>query len=192
MIKVIAFDYAEVIAEGPMSKWLKDNPDVDLTKFEKYKENTRIWDMGQLDEDQVDGILSDITGIEAQLIWEQFYLNTNRNDEVVELIKKLKASYKIILFSNFIGEKLRRLLDKFGITQLFDEIIISSDYGLKKPDPKFFDVLIKKAGVEKQEIFFTDDKQSNIDAANSYGIKAYRFINSDKLIQDLKQERVII
>jgi epoxide hydrolase-like predicted phosphatase len=190
MIKVIAFDYAQVVAEGPMSKWIKDNPDLDPYEISAYKDKSHLWDVGKMTPDEINQALSDITNIAPQLLWKQFYDNTSVNTEIIELIKQLKPNYKIVLFSNFIGERLRKLLDKFEITQLFDEIIISSECGLKKPDPKFYDLLVQKAGVEKEEIFFTDDSKVNVDAANLYGIKAYQFINYEQLVSDLQTEGV--
>jgi HAD superfamily hydrolase (TIGR01509 family) len=192
MIKVIAFDYAEVIAEGPMSKWRRDNPHKDPNKLVGYEEDSKKWDLGQMDATQMDIILSDMTGIAPESIWQQFDEITKPNLRVIDLIKKLKTNYTIFLFSNFVSEKLNKLLDRFGITGLFDEIIISSDYCMRKPDAEFFEVLVKKAGVTKEEIFFTDDSLENIEAANAFGIKSYQFTTYEQLVKDLRSEGIII
>lgn len=61
-----------------------------------------------------------------------------------------------------------------------------------KPDPDFFELLVKKSGVKKSEIIFTDDRKENVDASNNFGIKSIQFLNAEQLIKDLKTEGVKI
>ena len=192
MIKTIVFDYAEVIAEGPMSKWVRENIYPDDSKLVAYREKAHKWDLGEMSLKEVYKHLGEITGIAPELIWENFYEKSLPNNEVIDLIKQLKKNYNIILFSNFVAELLRKLLNKYEITELFDEIIISSEHKMKKPDPKFFELLVRRAGVNKDEIIFIDDKLRNILAANEFGIKAFQFINAQQLAEDLRTQGVKI
>ncbi len=192
MIKVIAFDYAEVVAEGPMSKWVREHLHQDQEKLIAYRKHAHKWDVGEMELTQVYKILGEFTEIKPEDIWGKFYEKSRLNTKVIKIIKNLKKEYKIILFSNFISELLLRLLKYHKIENLFDEIIVSSDYGLKKPDPKFFEILVKKSGVKRSEIVFTDDKINNVSDAILFGIKAYQFVSAEKLIQDLKAEGVKI
>jgi putative hydrolase of the HAD superfamily len=137
-------------------------------------------------------LLSELTGTSPEKIWEEFYEKSLPNNEVIALIKTLKKNYKVILFSNFFAELLRRLLNKHKIVNLFDEIIISSEHKMIKPNSDFFELLVKTSGVKKEEIIFTDDKKENVDASNSFGIKAIQFVNCEQLIKDLKSEGVRI
>jgi epoxide hydrolase-like predicted phosphatase len=186
MIKVIAFDYAGVIAPGPMTDWAKKNLSRDSKDFKTYIENAHKWDLGEMSLEEVYKVISEITGMPKDLIWEEFYEKSIFNDSVVTIIKKLKSNYKVILFSNFIGELLRKLLSKYKIHDLFDEIIISSEHKLKKPHPDFFNILLQKSGVPKNEILFIDDRLENIEGAKKFGILAIHFKGSEKLIEDLK------
>ena len=95
MIKVIAFDYAGVIIPGPMTQWVKNNLQESDEKWKIYNESARKWDLGQMSLDEVYKILSDITGIPANQIWDNFYLKADLNKDVVEIIKRLKINYRI-------------------------------------------------------------------------------------------------
>lgn len=192
MIKVIAFDYAGVIIPGPMTQWVKNNLQENDEKWKIYNESARKWDLGQMSLDEVYKILSDITGIPADQIWDNFYLKADLNKDVVEIIKRLKRNYKVFLFSNFISELIRKLLDNHNITDYFDEIIISSEYKMKKPDPKFFELLLRTTGVKKNEILFVDDRKDNIEAAREFGIKAINFVDAKKLVKDLRENGIHI
>lgn len=191
MIKVIAFDYADVVSPSAFSKWVRENLTPEDAKYHHYKNHSLKWDVGEMNLNEVYDVLSNITEIPKYLVWNKFYKNLNTDREVIKLIKKLKKNYKIFLFSNYIGELLRTLLEKQKITDLFDEIIISSEHKLKKPDPKFFEVLLKKSGVSKDEILFIDDKLENINGAKDFGINAFQFINSEKLLKDLKDFKIL-
>ncbi len=186
MIKVVAFDYAGVVAEGPMTKWIRENVTPTGEKYLYYKQNAHKWDTGQMDLNEVYRVLGELTGTPPELIWDNFYEKSKANPEVIKMIKKLRKKYKIILFSNFISEMLHKLLEKYGIKDLFHEIIISSDHKMKKPDPKFFELLEKKSGVKKGEIIFIDDTEINVEMANAYGIKAFQYKNFNQLEKDLK------
>src|SRR3989344_866047 len=186
MIKAIAFDYAGVISPGPMSNWIKTNLDVNGKYFRYYKQGAHKWDLGEMKLEQIYKVLSKITQIPQELIWDRFYGRAGLHSEVVEIIKDLKKNYKIILFSNFFAEILRKLLDKHGIKDLFDEIIISSEHKMKKHNPEFFDLLVKKTGIDKNEILFIDDTKQHVDAANELGIKSILFKNTKQLKTDLK------
>ncbi len=191
MIKVIAFDFADVIVEGPVSGWLKKNRSENTkADWHEYKQKAHLWDTGQMDSKAVYEFLSKLTGIDEEAIWKELYETAHLNVELVELIKRLKPSYKIAIFSNYISEQLKKLLVHHKIDKLFDEVIVSSEHGVKKPDPKFFEALVTKAGVNKDEIFFTDDNLDNIEAASTFGIKAYRFTTVGKLIEDLQKEGI--
>lgn len=186
MIKVIAFDYAGVLSPGPMTQWVKENLNISDDKFALYKDYAHKWDLGEMNIEQVYEKLSIITGIPPHLIWEKFYENSTYNKQVVNIIIKLKKHYGVILFSNFLGELLRKLLEKYKITNLFDEIIISSEHKMKKPNNDFFKLLIEKAGVKKDEILFIDDRKDNVKAALTFGIKSILFKNAKDLEQNLK------
>lgn len=190
MIKVIAFDFAEVIAEGPMSKWVRENLHHDKNKLLEYKKMAHQWDIGKMTLEEVYKFLGEITGIAPDKIWKEFYLKSKPDYKVIDLIKRLKNNYKIVIFSNYISEQLRKLLVHYKIDDLFDEVIISSEHGIKKPDSKFFEILVKKTKVNKNEIIFTDDKPENIEAANAFGIKSFVFTNTENLIKDLQKEDI--
>ncbi|MDO8503574.1 MAG: HAD-IA family hydrolase [bacterium] len=185
MIKVIAFDFTGVVAPGPLMQWIKENLTPDDERYTLAQKSSHKWDMGEVTLDEAYILMSKITGVSPELIWESFFEKSIANNDVIELIKRLKPKYKIALFSNHLGELLRKLLAKHEIADLFDEIIISSEHRKKKPDPKFFQKFLKIINVRKSEIVFIDDTKVNVDASNSLGIKAILYVDSEQLVNEL-------
>lgn len=187
MIRTIAFDYTGVISQGPIMNWIKENLTPDDKRYELIKQSSHKWDIGEIGLGEAYLKISEVTGVAVDRIWETFFENTKLESEILGIIKKLKKNYKIILFSNHMGELLRKLLTKHEITDLFDDIIISSEHKMKKPSVEFFNALVSIAGNNKEEVILIDDTKENIDASNQFGIKAILYTDSKKLIDDLCQ-----
>ena len=66
-----------------------------------------------------------------------------------------------------------------GDYALFNQTYASNKIGRVKPNADFFELIIKAEGYENKinEVFFTDDKIENCDAAKSMGIFTYKFEN---------------
>ena len=80
-------------------------------------------------------------------------LSKRVNDGLVEIIKKLKTNYKVALISNY-PPHLREKLHRQNLTELFDEIIISSEVGYQKPQPEIFMLLCERVKISPQELIF--------------------------------------
>ena len=60
------------------------------------------------------------------------------------------------------------------IAKYFDTILISSDYGTKKPDRRFFDLLTEKCGLDvKQSLFIGNDSRTDIAGAEAIGMDSF-------------------
>ena len=93
-------------------------------------------------------------------------------DGAAELLKALRANgQRIWLLSNaqriFTAYELKTL----GIEPLFDGIYLSSDYGCKKPDRRFFDILLKERGIAVEHAVMTgNDGVCDIQGAREAGL----------------------
>ena len=72
------------------------------------------------------------------------------------------------MMPDFLSAKI--LKENYG--DVFNDVIISSDINAYKPDKKFYDILIKRAGVKPSEILFLDDRLENVEAARMCEIKS--------------------
>ncbi|MEX0768038.1 MAG: HAD family phosphatase [Microthrixaceae bacterium] len=56
------------------------------------------------------------------------------------------------------------------LDELFDDVVDSSFVGLRKPDPRIFELSLKRLGVSASEAVFIDDAPGNVAAASQLGI----------------------
>ena len=60
-----------------------------------------------------------------------------------------------------------------NIGDYFDDLFLSFELGMAKPDPQVFHTLIDKCGVVPSETLFLDDGAKNIEVADKLGFKTY-------------------
>jgi len=116
------------------------------------------------------------------------------NSEVATIIKKIRESnqYKLIALSNVNSSHWNYILKKkWDFINSFDELILSHETHLIKPNPKVFEYAIKKAGCKPKQIIYIDDGLNNIRSAKEYGIICIKFTNSGELIEELKKLKII-
>jgi HAD superfamily hydrolase (TIGR01509 family) len=89
---------------------------------------------------------------------EEFMRYVNLDEQAIDVLQKLHGKYKIGLVSNFaIPECCWELLDKFGLKEYFDVVIISGDVNRRKPSPEIFEKALKALGARASEAVFVGD-----------------------------------
>ena len=68
----------------------------------------------------------------------------------------------------------------------FEDIIVSGEVGMAKPDPEIFELLLTRHNLEPVQTVFIDDKAENVNAAKSLGIHGIVFTDANTLRTELK------
>ncbi|MCL1825365.1 MAG: HAD family phosphatase [Betaproteobacteria bacterium] len=105
------------------------------------------------------------------------YLETclTLDEEFVECVMQLKKKYKIALLSNDVSEWSAYLRKIHDIDQYIDFSFISSDLGLRKPDPEIYKAALREMKAHPSECIFIDDDPERVEAAARLGITAILF-----------------
>ncbi len=101
-----------------------------------------------------------------------FYDRVSIIPDTLETLKRLKEKYSLGLLSNFThAPAAREILVRTGLAPCFDTILISGEFGYRKPHTVVFEELSKALGVEKERIIFTgDDPDPDIHGAFKAGL----------------------
>lgn len=93
-------------------------------------------------------------------------------DGVIKMLEALKASgSKVYLLSNAQRIFTEYEMHTLGIASYFDDIFISSEYGVKKPDIRFFEKMIQKHRTDvTKSIMIGNDAKSDIWGAKNVGL----------------------
>lgn len=121
------------------------------------------------------------------LFLKRFIKHYNRNDDVINLVKRLKNNgYKVAVLSNSIKPHAEYQY-KIGIYQNFDTVVLSHEVGMLKPDLKIYKYILKKLQTKPEETFFVDDKAINVEVAAQLGIHKILFKNIKQLEIELEK-----
>jgi len=70
---------------------------------------------------------------------------------------------------------------------LFDQVFVSNELGLRKPDAESFLAVCEQLRVAPENTLFFDDTQENLDGARALGIKAVKVTSPDDIDQCLRE-----
>ena len=72
------------------------------------------------------------------------------------------------------------------ILELFDVIVESSKIGVRKPDPRFYELACDELGIEPSEAVFLDDLGINLKPARAMGMTTIKVVDPTEAIADLE------
>lgn len=117
----------------------------------------------------------------------RLWLESERNTEanVIEIVKKIKSlGLKTGLATNQEIHRARYMREVMKLTNIFDDLYISSEIEAMKPQKEYFERTTGKLGLKPSEILFIDDQQNYLNAASASGWQTYQFTS----VEDLEEE----
>jgi putative hydrolase of the HAD superfamily len=109
---------------------------------------------------------------------------------MVEAVRRCSKRYKTAcLTNNFVvdqaadPETARR--DIAEILALFDLVLESSKVGVRKPDPRFYEMACEALSVAPDEVVYLDDLGINLKPARAMGMRTIKVISADQALEEL-------
>jgi putative hydrolase of the HAD superfamily len=109
-------------------------------------------------------------------------------EEMVEAIRRCRTRLKTAaITNNWVVEDDggRRIDDLAG--PLFDVVLESSKIGMRKPDPRVYQLACEQLEVEPAEAVFLDDIGANLKPARAIGMTTIKFTEQAAAIAELEQ-----
>jgi len=110
----------------------------------------------------------------------------SENREATWLLERLRRRYTLGVLSNtnvLHDEHIR------GTWSVFAQVrhwLVSYRVGVRKPDPRIYEALLKEANMSPGEAVYIDDIPGHVEAAGHLGLTAIHFQDALKLEQDLR------
>lgn len=115
--------------------------------------------------------------------------------EMVAALKVVKRRYKVACLTNNVrtgaGPGMARTPEQAAavaeVMQLFDLVVESSKVGVRKPDPRFYEIACQQLGVKPEESVFLDDLGINLKPARAMGMRTVKVLGPEQAIGELEQ-----
>ena len=185
--KLIVFDFFGVISSEIAPVWLRKYFNEEDAKRIKAEIVSKV-DSGEITEMELYRQLGKLANVSADEVAKEWMDLVKINDRLVNFIKELKENYKVILLSNASDTYLRKILNRYELIPLFDEIIISSEVKLVKPGNEIYQLALDRMQAKPEESVMIDDNIVNVNGAKQIGIAGILYTNVNSLIEELKQD----
>ncbi|MDD5108396.1 MAG: HAD family phosphatase [Candidatus Omnitrophica bacterium] len=124
-------------------------------------------------------------------IWNDIFYLSPKNRSIFKLVNSLRARYKTALLSNINALHYEYVKKNFPVFGVFDEIFLSFELGLIKPDKEIYNSVVRKLKVNPQEIFYTDDRADLVESAKALGLRGSVFTNLEQLVNDIQAAGIV-
>jgi epoxide hydrolase-like predicted phosphatase len=173
-----AFSVAEGLPPDTVKRTFRENPAA-LAEL-------RLLERGELSVEDFERRFAPHLGIadHAGLV-QRLFAGVGADTPMVEAVRRAHdAGIKTAVISNSWGDV---TYDTVELDGLFDEVVISGEVGLHKPDPAIFHLTCDRIGVEPAECVFVDDLRENCAAAEALGMAAILHRGADSTLPELER-----
>jgi epoxide hydrolase-like predicted phosphatase len=199
-IRAVIFDFGGVLYHQPDMKMARRFQIMLGLKNDKFisavlaspNDNEFITDImvGKIAEQEIWEMLAHRWKVNVELVnWLRETLMSRKrlNTELADFMGGLRPRYKTAILSNAGTDARRTFTDIYGLNQVADEMIISAEERVAKPDRRIYQITMERLRMDPSEIVFVDDLIENVEAARQLGINAVHFKNNAQAITEVQR-----
>jgi putative hydrolase of the HAD superfamily len=114
---------------------------------------------------------------------QRMFAHLEHQPQMAALVRRAHtAGIRTVLLSNSWGNTYPR--DAWE--GMFDDIVISGEVGLRKPEPEIFHLAAERIGLRVEQCVFVDDLELNIEGARALGMTAIHHTSYDETRRELQ------
>ena len=107
------------------------------------------------------------------------------NPATIALVHELRPHYRLALCSNALVTLRAELEAQPDLMAAFTAVVISAEVGLRKPDPRIYELTAQRLGVPLASCLLIDDKPRNTSVAQALGMQAITFVSAEQTRAEL-------
>lgn len=128
--------------------------------------------------------------IDGRVVIEQ--LKGTIRPRMVATLRRCKANFRVGCITNNLKARDRDGAapaddEMRAVMALFDVVVESSVEGIRKPDPRIYQITCERLGVAPASTVFLDDLGVNLKPARALGMQTIKVLNEEQAIADLEQ-----
>ena len=124
--------------------------------------------------------------LDGRLVLER--LGGEIRPQMVAAIKTCRTTYRTACLTNNFALAERIVSEEVAaVYALFDAVLESRVLGIRKPDPRFYELACAALGVEPEESVFLDDLGVNLKPARALGMHTIKVTDPDQALAELEE-----
>jgi len=200
-VRAVLWDFGGVILESPFDAFARyevehDLPSGFIRKLNSTNPDTNAWaklERSEVNADEFCALFEDEAEGQGHRLDAAAVLNLLSGQirpAMVTAVARCGARLKTALltnnFTSFGDEVNPREPAVAKILELFDVVIESSKVGVRKPDPKFYELACEALSIEPHEAVFLDDLGINLKPAKLMGMKTIKVTDPAVALAELE------
>ena len=194
-VRAVIFDFGGVLVrmvDDRPRRELAEQLGVELSHLDNlvfFSESAQLASRGEISVAkhwQAVGLALGIAPRDMPAFLQKYWSADDVNWRLLEYIRSLHPRYKVGLLSNAWDDLRQTMHQRWNIDGLFDELIISAEVKIVKPDPRIFQLAVDRLKVQPQEAVFVDDIMENVAAARTQGLIGIQYLELDQTLAELR------
>jgi putative hydrolase of the HAD superfamily len=125
--------------------------------------------------------------VEMHGFGERYFEHLHPNSAMIDYMRKLRdRGYSLAICTNNVREWEHHWRSMLPVDEIFHTVVDSAFVGLRKPDPKIYDLTLERLGVDAGATVFVDDIEINCTAARELGMAAVWFQSTEQAIAEIE------
>ena len=203
-IKAVIWDFGGVVTSSPFEAFAQYEathglPETFIRSVNSVNPDTNAW--ARFERAEIDAqSFNQLFGQESKALGHQVagadvlaLLSGTIRRRVVETLQALKGRYQLGCITNNVptghGPGMAGTVEKaeavHQVMALFDHVIESAKLGIRKPDPRIYELMCEALAVSPQECLFLDDLGINLKPARAMGMATIKVTSEDQLLAEL-------
>jgi putative hydrolase of the HAD superfamily len=118
---------------------------------------------------------------------ERYFAHLKPNGEMIGYMRELRErGYKLAICTNNVREWEQRWRAMLPVDDIFDVVVDSAFVGVRKPEPRIYELTLEALGVDAGLALLIDDIEANCTGARALGIQAVWFQSSEQAIAEIE------
>lgn len=118
---------------------------------------------------------------------EMWHSGYKLNNQIKKQIIDLRKDYKIGAISGNTRERVSFLDKKYDFKKYFDDIVLSYNLGINKPNIKIYKEILKRLKIKGNECVYIDDTKKRLIPARKLGMYTIHFKNFPQFKKELNE-----
>lgn len=197
MVQAVLFDFGGVISSSPFEAFARyeeahgipvgtirsinsDNPDSNAwAKFERSEVDQAGF--AELFEAEAAKRNIEINAIDIFGL-----LEGEIRPEMLTAIERCRANLKVACLTNNVTPQADIVGPAADVLAMFEVVVESSVVGIRKPEPRFYEIACEMLDVSPNECVFLDDLGINLKPARAMGMQTIKVIDPERAIAELE------
>lgn len=195
VVRGVIFDYGGVLVRG-----------MDATRHQLWEERFgllpgrlvfEVWGnplselavVGRVEPEEVWSYLAERFGLappELTALRGDFFAGETLDAKLVSFLRDLRPRVRTAILSNCWQGTRRQMEEQHGLGDMADELILSYEEGVAKPDARIFAVAAARLGLRLDELLFVDDFPPNVAGAQAAGMCGILFESAEQVMQEVR------